>query len=84
MITMNITKVKSHLLELARQIESNPAETIVIERNGKPVLAVISYKEYQKLQRQALGDQVRTLREELQDSGINVRELLAETRKDLL
>lgn len=43
-------EARTHLRDVMDEVTAGEAE-VVIERHGKPTVAVISYKEYQRIQR---------------------------------
>ncbi|MFN8486288.1 MAG: type II toxin-antitoxin system Phd/YefM family antitoxin [Caldilineaceae bacterium] len=43
-------EARTHLRDVMDEVTTGEAE-VVIERHGKPTVAVISYKEYQRIQR---------------------------------
>ncbi len=47
--TVSSEEARTHLRDVMDEVAAGEAE-IVIERHGKPMVAVISYKEYQRLQ----------------------------------
>jgi len=47
--TVSSEEARTHLRDVMDEVTAGKAE-IVIERHGKPTVAVISYKEYQRLQ----------------------------------
>ena len=46
--TLPISEVKTHLPELASKVEARD-EQIVVTRNGKPIVVILSYGEYEGL-----------------------------------
>ena len=49
--TVRSEEARTHLRDVMDEVTAGDAE-IVIERHGKPMVAVISYKEYQRIQRE--------------------------------
>jgi prevent-host-death family protein len=49
--TVRSEEARTHLRDVMDEVTAGDAE-VVIERHGKPMVAVISYKEYQRIQRE--------------------------------
>lgn len=49
--TLSSEEARTHLRDVMDEVTAGEAE-IVIERHGKPTVAVISYKEFQRIQRE--------------------------------
>jgi prevent-host-death family protein len=49
--TLSSEEARTHLRDVLDEVTAGEAE-IVIERHGKPTVAVISYKEFQRIQRE--------------------------------
>lgn len=81
MSTMSVTEAKREFLRLVRAAERS--EETVIEKNGRPVAALIPYPEYARLSRLRQYLAMRGLAEALRDCGVTAREALAESRREL-
>jgi prevent-host-death family protein len=49
--TVRSEEARTHLRDVLDEVTAGDAE-VVIERHGKPTVVVISYKEYQRIQRE--------------------------------
>lgn len=78
---MNVSRAKAKFLDLIRRAENN--EGTVIEKNGAPVAAVLSYREYADLKRVRDYLAMQKIYQAARDAGVTAREIYEESRRRL-
>ncbi|WP_258359736.1 type II toxin-antitoxin system Phd/YefM family antitoxin [Moorella sulfitireducens] len=81
MLTINVTQAKEQFLEIIRQVED--WESVVLEKRGKPVAALLPYEEYASLRRIKNFLDMQELSAALKDAGITAKEIYQDSRKEL-
>lgn len=81
MQVINVSQAKKGFLELVRRAEGQ--ESVVIEKKGKPVAAILPYSEYLNLNRVRSYLAMQEISRGMGDSGITAREIYRESRQEL-
>lgn len=81
MVAINVSQAKKLFLQLVRQVEKDGS--VVIEKKGEPVAAIISYSEYLNLNRLRSYLAMQDLSRTLKDSGLRAEEVFRESRREL-
>lgn len=81
MLTMNVSQAKEQFLEVIRQVEDR--ESVVLEKRGKPVAALLPYEEYASLSRIKNFLAMQELSAAMKDAGITAKEIYQDSRKEL-
>ncbi|OIQ55620.1 type II toxin-antitoxin system Phd/YefM family antitoxin [Neomoorella thermoacetica] len=81
MLTMNVSQAKEQFLEVIRQVED--WESVVLEKKGKPVAALLPYEEYTSLCRIKNFLAMQELYAAMKDSGITAREIYQDSHREL-
>jgi len=78
---LNVTQAKESFLDLIRKVEEQ--ESVVLEKRGKPVAALLPYEEYTTLSRIKNYLTIQEISEAMKDLGITAREIFKDSRKEL-
>jgi len=78
---ISVSEAKRDLTALLKKVQDG--EAAIITRRGKPVGAVMGFREYQKLKKLRAYDAVLQLSQELADCGITASELYEQSRREL-
>ena len=81
MLSLNVTQAKETFLDLIRKVEEQ--ESVILEKRGKPVAALLPYEEYTALNRIKTYLTIQEISEATKDTGITARELFRESRNEL-
>lgn len=81
MLTMNVTQAKEQFLEVIRQVEN--WESVVLEKRGNPVAALLPYEEYASLRRIKNFLAMQELSAAMKDAEITAKEIYQDSRKEL-
>ncbi|MGB9848820.1 MAG: type II toxin-antitoxin system Phd/YefM family antitoxin [Moorellaceae bacterium] len=81
MMSFNVTQAKESFLDLIRKVEE--WESVILEKRGKPVAALLPYEEYATLSRVKNYLAMQEISEAVKDSGITAREIFCDSRKEL-
>lgn len=80
MLKVSIAEAKAGLSDLLKHARNGP---VIVTRRGQPDAVILTYEEYERLQRlRAYAGMVRLARE-LREAGVTADELHAESRKEL-
>ena len=77
---VSIAEAKRHLSELLKEARKEP---VVITRRNEPDSVILAYDEYVRMRRMRAAANIRRLSEEMRGSGIDLQELMAESRREL-
>jgi len=78
---ISVSEAKRSFTSLLKKVQEG--EVTIITRRGKPVGAVIGFREYQELRKLRAYDAVLRLSKELADCGITASELHERSRREL-
>lgn len=81
MLTVSVSEAKAKFLELIRQAQND--ESIVVQKNGAPVAAILPYKDYVNLERVKAYIAMQELSRVTKESGVTAQEVYQESRRQL-
>ncbi|QGP93359.1 Antitoxin Phd_YefM, type II toxin-antitoxin system [Neomoorella glycerini] len=81
MMSLNVTQAKESFLDLIRRVEG--WESVILEKRGKPVAALLPYEEYANLSRIKNYLAMQEISEAMKDSGITAEEIFQASRQEL-
>lgn len=81
MMSLNVTQAKESFLDLIRKVEG--CESVVLEKRGKPVAALLPYEEYANLLRIKNYLAMQEISEAMKNSGITAGEIFRASRQEL-
>jgi len=81
MTIMNVSQAKARFLDVIREVEND--KSVIIEKKGSPVAAVLSYKEYKSLRRMRDYLSMHNIFNLTKEAGISAAEIYRESRRHL-
>ena len=78
--SVSIVEAKRNLSALLKEARKEP---VVITRRNQPDSVIVPYEEYVKMRRMQAAANIRGIAEKLRGSGINLQELMEESRREL-
>ena len=77
---VSVAEARNDLTKLIKKAEK---EEIIVTRHGKPAAVLVSYEEYEQLQRLRAYMSMVRISEKLKNSGLSVTKLVKESRREL-